>query len=186
MKKITLALCALIMGFVMASCNNVSPKDGIMKDVDEFFTQAEQEITSIDNAAELVDFVFSMPEKKEKLVQLIADKYGVDEEGNFKGIHGDDAEELEKFLNERATKYNEIEYDKCGEIMAPYIDNFTNFVDGLYEKYQQGVEPTEEELDVIQAMYDEIELYQTIVPQEQAEQFYDADAKVAQILGVFD
>ena len=58
MKKLTIILAAMVMGFMMTSCGG-SVKDSLMKDVDNYFTQAEQKLAAIDNVDDFIAFAVS-------------------------------------------------------------------------------------------------------------------------------
>lgn len=143
MKKLTLILAAVVMGFVMTSCGD-STKDAIMKDVDNYFTQAEQKLAAIDNVDDFIAFAVSMNDRSE-ILNLLDEKYGQKE------ISDEDNEAIQNFIYDRATTYNQTEAQKCAEYLTPALERFEKAVDALYF--------CEEELDeeTFFAMYGEMD-----------------------------
>lgn len=138
MKKLAFVFGALIMGFMLTSCENV--KDDIIKDIDAYFTQAEQDLNMIDNAEDFVTFAEVMNDRSDLLDQL-SEKYGE------KTISDEDWEAIENYMEERATAYNTAEADKCAEFLTPAIDRFEAIVNAMYPQYEAGTPFDEETLD---------------------------------------
>lgn len=124
MKKLTIILAAVVMGFIMTSCGG-SVKDSVMKDVDNYFAQAEQKLATIDNADDFIAFAISMNDRSE-FMKTIEEKYGE------KKLSQEDQEALQTFIYDRATAYNKAEAQKCSEFLAPIMDRFVKAVDALY------------------------------------------------------
>lgn len=147
MKRLTLILATVLMGFVMASCQDSSlKKEDIMKATNAFFEQAEQELQTISSGEEFMDFFRAFTEKKSHFIEeLFVDH--IDEEGNLKGFSEEQAEDIYNSIYERATAYNRVEAVKAAEFIAPTVDNLEAAVNALYEQYQAGVEFTPENVD---------------------------------------
>ena len=139
MKKLAFAFGALIMGFMLTSCGD-NVKESIMKDVDAYFTGAEQVLATIDNAEDFVTFAESMNDRDDLIEQLQAD-YGE------KHISDEDWEVIENYMGERATAYNNAEADKCAEFLSPAIDRFEAILNEMYPQYEAGTPFDEETLD---------------------------------------
>ena len=141
MKKLLIVLGALVMGFMITSCDNTAKiKTGMMKDVDQYFTDAETMLAEIDNAEDFVKFAVSMNDRSD-LLDLLQDKYG-DEE-----INDEDWKEIEDFIYDRATAYNQAEGLKCTEYLVPIIERYETIVNKLYGQYQAGVTFADDDLD---------------------------------------
>ena len=133
MKKITLAIAVVIMGFVMASCGTkVSPSETILKAAQEFFDQAKAKLSAIDNAEDFLAFIDSFNAEREEFSQNLFADY-VDEEGNIKGFTEEEIVNLQTKLSNLATEYNKVEADKAAEFLAPRIEAYENVVNALYE-----------------------------------------------------
>ncbi len=174
MKKFTLIIAAVVMGFVFASCSGPS-KEVILKEVNTFFTQAVNDVNAIDNAADLRNFVSTFSDKRSDFQDMLFEKFKV-EDDKFVGFSEEENAEIMGIISEKATEYNNAEYAKCGEIMEPYIAKYEEIASILYGKYQAG-ESLDEALaaDLDNALRDIVQ-YADIVPEELATRFYDAQA----------
>ena len=182
MKKLTLAIFAVVMGFVMTSCNSVSPKETIMKSTDEFFTQAEEELNTIETAEDFMAFfnVFEL-DKQEFVEKAFADY--VDEEGNIKGISDSDMEEIQSYMYDRASAYNKVEAAKAAEFLTPLIEQYEAAVDALYEAVSTG-QPTEGLVEQFEAAENALALfsdYDNVLPELQ-ERAQAAEAKLDEVI----
>lgn len=132
MKKLTIILAAVVMGFVMTSCGgSAKSKDAIMNDVNKYFAEAEEKLAAIDNVYDFLDFVEVMSDRSD-LTNMLEEKYGdvtmTDEE----------QEELLDKMYDRATAYNEVEALKCAEYLTPAVDALEAAINNLYAKFQAG------------------------------------------------
>lgn len=127
------------MGFMLTSCGD-NVKDSIIKDVDEYFTQAEQVLASIDNAEDFVAFAESMNDRND-LIENLQEKYGDTH------ISDEDWSVIENYMGERATAYNEAEAVACEKFLTPAIDRFEAILNEMYPQFQAGTPFGEETLD---------------------------------------
>ena len=141
MRKLAFVFGALLLGFMITSCDNSAKiKEGMMKDVDLYFEAAEDELAGIDNAEDFVTFAEVMNDRSD-LLDLLQEKYG------DKDINDKDWDEIESFIYDRATKYNEAEGLKCTEFLVPVIERYENIVNKLYGQFQAGIAFADEDLD---------------------------------------
>ena len=173
MKKLTIILAAVVMGFVMTSCGG-SVKDAVIKDVDNYFAEAEAKLAAIDNADDFIAFAVSMNDRSD-ILELLDKKYG------DKTFSEEDNQAIQDFIYDRATAYNQAEGKKCAEFLTPIMDRFVKSVDALYTSFTEGVVPDE---DAFYAMYDEMDQAEDEVlkfadceniPDELIEQFTTAE-----------
>lgn len=176
MRRLSLILAAVVMGFIMTSCGS-SVKDSIMKDVENYFTQAEQTLASIDNADDFIAFAKSMNDRSEFMNQL-------DEQYGDKEISAEDEEAIETYIYDRASAYNQAEGLKCGEFLTPIMERFVNAVEALYNNKEELDEET------FTAMFKEMDEAEDEVlkfaeceniPEELINMFSDAEAKRAEM-----
>ena len=133
MKKITLAIAVVIIGFVMASCGTkVSRTETILKAAQEFFDQAKAKLSAIDNVEDFLAFVDSFNAEKEEFSQNLFADY-VDKEGNVKGFTEEEIVNLQTKLSDIATEYNKVEADKAAEFIAPIIERYEKAINALSE-----------------------------------------------------
>ena len=141
MRKLAFVFGALLLGFMITSCDNSAKiKEGMIKDVDFYFEAAEDELAEIDNAEDFVIFAETMNDRSD-ILDLLQEKYG------DKDINDKDWEEVENFIYDRATKYNQAEGLKCTEFLTPVIDRYEAIVNKLYEQFQAGITFADEDLD---------------------------------------
>lgn len=181
MKKLTMILAAVVMGFIMTSCGE-STNEQVKKMTDEFFAKAEQEVQAIDNVDDFLAFCDELSTKKTELAQEIFEKFPSDGEGNALV-----PDEVNDFIYERATAYNHVEAAKCGEFLEPMVEHYEEAVDALY--YYDEDELDEESFgvmyDEIMDASDEIALFQTFdnIPQDLAKRVQEAYAKYEELFG---
>ena len=112
MKKITLAIAAIIMGFVMASCGTkVAPTETILKATQEFFDQAKTKLSSIQSAEDFLAFVNNFNKERDDFSQNLFADY-MDEEGNIIGYEYVNLGKLMDALKAGATGPEAIEKAK--------------------------------------------------------------------------
>lgn len=182
MKRITLFLAVIVMALGL-SCCTTSPKENILKEVNEFFANAETQIKAIDNAEDLFNFIKGFDMDRDLFGQALDEKYQRNEDGLYKGMKAADMEALMNAISERATEYNKIEYAKCGEIMEPYVARVESVINQFGQYTKVDAIPDELIDEYINAA-EELEKYGDVVPEELAERYYAADSTVAVIFGI--
>lgn len=136
MKKLTFAIAAVVMGFVMAACSTTSPKETILKAADEFFTKAEADVNAIQTAEDFMNYFNLFENDKEEFMNKTFEPY-LDAEGNVKGITKEVYEEILKGLYDRATAYNKVEGAKAAEFIEPAIAQYEKAIDALCESFNK-------------------------------------------------
>lgn len=182
MKKLTVILAAVVMGFVMVSCDNTPKKEVITKAVDEFFSSAEQELASIGTGEEFMTHFYEFEEKKNDFIQELFADY-IDAEGNIKGISNEDMEEIQSFMYDRASAYNKVEAAKAAEFLEPAIATYEDAINALYEAVSQG-QPVEGLVDQFEAAENALAAYadyDNVLPELQA-RAQAAEAKLDEVI----
>ena len=188
MKKITLAIAVVIMGFVMTSCGTkVSPSETILKAAQEFFDQAKAKLSAIDNTEDFLAFINSFNAEREEFSQNLFADY-VDEEGNVTGFTEEEIVNLQTKLSNIATEYNKEEANKAAEFIAPIIERYENAVNALSEAIGNADEETfdklVEEYESVESELALFEDYDNVLPELQ-ERGQAAESKLKQILENF-
>ena len=145
MKKLTLAIAVVVMGLAMTSCGGESPKEKITKSVDEFFTQAEQNVQKIASGEEFMNYFTDFEAKKSEFIQNLFGPYA-DADGNIKGFTEDEVNELQSYIYDRASAYNKVEAAKCAEFVAPLIEEYENAINAVCEGFGNVDEETFDQL----------------------------------------
>ena len=182
MKKFTLAIAAVMIAFVMTSCGGESPKEKITKATDEFFTKAEQELQNITNGEDFMAHFYQFEDDKQAFLQNVLADY-LDKDGNIKGISESEGAEIEKYISERATAYNQAESKKAYEFMEPVVAKYEAVINSIYEAIEAG-QPIEGLADDFEAIESELANYADFdnVPTELQQRAQAAEAKLNEVL----
>lgn len=132
MKKLTIIVAAVIIGFVMTSCGN--KEKNLMNKANELYTQAETELNAIDNWDDFVTFFQNFKQKFDDF------KAGY---SNLKL-----SQETQDFLSDKKEAFDQMESQKAGELFAPilvkgeqFAKTFTDFWLLYFMNYHvEGVE----------------------------------------------
>lgn len=111
MKKLTMIVAAVIIGFVMTSCGNKEKK--LMNKANELYTQAETELNAIDNWDGFVTFFQNFKQKSDDF------KAGY---SNLKL-----SQETQDFLSNKKEAFDQMESQKAGELFAPILEKGEQF-----------------------------------------------------------
>ena len=111
MKKLTMIVAVVIIGFIMASCGN-KEKD-LMNKANELYAQAETELNAIDNWDGFVTFFQSFKQKFDDF------KAGY---SNLKL-----SQETQDFLSNKKEAFDQMESQKAGELFAPILEKGEQF-----------------------------------------------------------
>jgi hypothetical protein len=130
MKKLTFVFGAIILGFMLTSCGE-PVKDSIIKEIDNYFTDAEKQLSEINNSEDFLVFANVMSDRSD-LLELLDEKFG------GKKISDEDNEAVMNYASERATAYNNKEAEKAAEFITPALDDLEAVVDDLYTQFQSG------------------------------------------------
>ena len=183
MKKLTIIAIAMIGCFLMASCNK-SPKEAIMKATDEFFAQAEKDVKAITNADDFLKFFNDFEQKKDDFLYGLVTKYDTDDDGNFTALSAEENEALNNYMYERATAYNKIEAEKCGEVLEPFVARFENAVGTVWDRFNAADEEiTDEMIEEVENAMAALEPYSELdnVPTALQDRFQDAYSKLTEM-----
>ncbi len=127
MKKTSLILAAVILGFLMTACHaNIDKK--VKKSADTFFTQAEERVQAIDNIDDFMDFYHVFSEEKTAFAEEVFLPYINGETANI-------PEGVRDYIFDRATAYNKVESAKCTEILTPLVERYEALTQPFYERY---------------------------------------------------
>lgn len=111
MKKLTLIIAAVAMGFIMASCGNKEKE--LMQKATEFYTQNETELKSVDNVEGIAAFCQNF---KQKL-------------NDFKATYSDMnlSQETQNFLADKEKALKQQGTQKAEELFTPCLEKLEGF-----------------------------------------------------------
>lgn len=182
MKKLTLIIAALVMGFVMTSCDTTNKKEIITKAVDEFFANAEQKLTTINTGEDFMLHFQEFEASKDVFIQELFSDY-VDEDGNIKGFSEADLEEIKNYIFDRTSAYNKVEGEKAAEFMEPLVANYEAAIDALAEAVSKD-QPTDGLVEQFEKAEQELALfgeYDNVLPELQS-RAQNAEAKLMDVI----
>ena len=166
------------MGFMLTSCGD-STKDAIIKDVDNYFTQAEKELSEVNSAEDFLVFAQAMSDKSD-LISLLDEKYG------DKTLSEADNEAVQNYMYERATAYNKAEAAKAAEFLTPLVEHYETAINTLYDNIDGADEETYRAMITdLQQAQDELALfadYDNVLPELQ-QRAQAAAAKLDEMIG---
>lgn len=179
MKKLAFAFGAIIWGFMLTSCGEPI-KDSIIKEIDNYFTAAEQQLSEIDNSEDFLAFANAMSDRSD-LLETLDEKYG------NKPISEEDNEAVMNYASERATAYNHKEADKAAEYLTPAIENLEAALEELYAEFQAGEGFSEETIFNFFDAYEPVEEfneYDNVLPelQERAKIIQDKYEEMSELI----
>lgn len=119
MKKLTIIVSVVIIGFIMASCGN-KEKD-MMNKANELYAQAETELNAIDNWDGFVTFFQNFKQKFDDF------KAGY---SNLKL-----SQETQDFLSNKKEAFDQMESQKAGELFAPILEKGEQFAKTFADYY---------------------------------------------------
>lgn len=174
MKKVTLFVVMAFAALAMTSCDNkAAKKEAIMKEVDTFFSQAEEKLATLNNTEEFLAFFNELSTSKSEFAQNLYAKYEADDQGNFKGFTPEESKSIGEEIYARATEYNKKESEKCGEFLTPLIDNLKTVVDNAQAEYEANGQVSEETKALVDSAFDQVLEYSDYdnVPTELQDRF---------------
>lgn len=178
MKKFTLAIVAIVLGFTMISCGNSEAiLETIKTNTDQFFTSGEQRLQNITSAEEFLDFFAKFNEERDVFAEDLFADY-IDEEGNIKGFSEEDYNNMLEYISNRATAYNEKEGAKCAEFLTPRLDKLEQSLNDLIENVENYSDEQIQDLVVeVFDAYDDVTMFEDYdnVPVALQERFLDLD-----------
>lgn len=183
MKKCFLMLCAAVACFMMASCDSKSSKETMMKEADDFFTQAETKVNAIGNVEDFWTYYTSFEKERESFAETLFAKNS-NEDGTPKGITEEEAKEVIDYMYDRATAYNKVEGAKYAEVIEPLLARMEKAVDNCYSKIMNGEEMSEDDDLEVEESYEEYEPYSSydnVIP-EVRERFESLAVKLQEIM----
>lgn len=186
MKKLTLIIAAMVIGFVMISCDTTNKKEIITKAVDEFFANAEQKLSTINTAEDFMLHFQEFKASKDVFVQELFADY-VDEDGNIKGFSEADLEEIKNYIFDRTSAYNKMEGAKAAEFIEPLLDNYEAAIDALAEAVSTD-QPTDDLIEQFQNIEQELDFfggYDNVLPELQS-RVQNAEAKLTDVIDAMD
>ena len=111
MKKLTMIIAAVAIGFVMTSCGN-KEKD-LMNKATELYSQAETELNAIDNCEGFATFCQNFKQKLDDFTASYSDMKL--------------SQETQDFLTDKDNALKQLSAQKASELFTPYLEKLESF-----------------------------------------------------------
>lgn len=183
MKKLTLVLGALVMGFILTSCGN-NKKEAVINAFNTFFDQEVNALNAVDNADAFLEFLTASDERFTAFYTQMDKDYPINEDDQLIGFSKEDSDAAMKVYNDRLDAFMSLQEAKGESLFEPYIAKLEDVVNGLADDIMNDVEPADDVVDQILAAYDDIDKYADLGTEAQAERFTDIDELVRIIFGL--
>lgn len=152
MKKITLFLGAVVLGFMLVSCGNI--KDQAIKELGAYYDNETAEFNKVQNADDFWAYIDAWDSRSSSFFESFNKTYPMDSLMNFVGMSEKDNEELLNFYNECYDKHQKMINLKAFELYEPMLsdaENARNDFDAFVDQYDKVEDMPEDQL---QAKFD--------------------------------
>lgn len=152
----------------------------VYKEIDDYFSQKEVEIRTIDSAEDLLKFVTAMKETTEINAKLR--KYLSKDGSRIEGLNDAEHKELTDKILERKKAYFVVENAKCDEIMEPYVAQMEKVADSVVQAYKKTGLLQNGEFEEYMEIMETIGKYANLLTDEMNDRFWKADKTITKIL----
>jgi len=182
MKKVTLILAALVMGFLVSSCTN--KKDEVIKVFNTFFDSEMAALDSIDSPDACLDYYNGYEDRFNEFYAMLDKDFPIDENDEFIGFSKEDSDAAMDVYVTRINEWNEKLNTKCKDYYEPYISKLETLVYNLDEDMENGYEPTDEDIDNILSAYEDTDKYVDLASSYQYDRYEAIDQMVQEMFGL--
>ena len=152
----------------------------VYKEIDDYFSQKEVEIRTINSAEDLLKFVTAMKETTEINAKLR--KYLSKDGSRIEGLNDAEHKELTDKILERKKAYFVVENAKCDEIMETYVAQMEKVADSVVQAYKKTGLLQNGEFEEYMEIMETIGKYANLLTDEMNDRFWKADKTITKIL----
>ena len=136
MKKVTLLLGAIVLGFMLTSCEN--KKETALNLFNTFFDEELAQLNKVEDADGWMAYYDAASERFDNFFNMLNEKLPLDENDNIIGLSQTDSDEAMKVYDDRMDDYLAQRDTKGAALYEPFIndveDSFNEIV-GLFDQY---------------------------------------------------
>ena len=136
MKKVTLLLGAIVLGFMLTSCEN--KKETALNLFNTFFDEELAQLNKVEDADGWMAYYDAASERFDNFFNMLNEKLPLDENDNIIGLSQTDSDEAMKVYDDRMDDYLAQRDTKGAALYEPFIndveDSFMEIV-GLFDQY---------------------------------------------------
>lgn len=128
MKKVSLLLVALVMGFVLTSCEN--KKDTVIGLFNTFFDEEVAALNQVEDADAFLAYIDASDERFNNFYNMLDEKFPINEDEDFIGFSKEDSDAAMKVYSDRYDAYYAQREAKGSALYEPFIADLENLWDG--------------------------------------------------------
>lgn len=150
MKKIKYVLGALVLGFLLTSCE--SKKDQVINLFNTFFDEEVAALSKVMDADAFLEYFYADSLRYEKLNDTINKDFPVDSLDRFIGMNQQDSDAAWKVFNDREEDYTNQFNSKGAALYEPYISDAENaFLEmmNFLDQYERIEDVPEDEFNAL-------------------------------------
>lgn len=148
MKKVTLLLGALVLGFMLTSCEN--KKESAINIFNTFFDEELAQLNKVEDADGWMAYYDAASERFDSFFEMLNEKLTLDENDNIIGMSKADSDEALKVYDDRMDDYLAQRDAKGAALYEPFItdveDSFMEIL-GLLDQYESAEAVPDEVFD---------------------------------------
>lgn len=136
MKKVTLLLGAIVLGFMLTSCEN--KKETALNLFNTFFDEELAQLNKVEDADGWMAYYDAASERFDNFFNMLNEKLPLDENDNIIGLSQTDSDEAMKVYDDRMDDYLAQRDTKGAALYEPFINDVENSFDeivGLFDQY---------------------------------------------------
>ena len=136
MKKVTLLLGAIVLGFMLTSCEN--KKETALNLFNTFFDEELAQLNKVEDADGWMAYYDAASERFDNFFNMLNEKLPLDENDNIIGLKQADSDEAMKVYDDRMDDYLAQRDAKGAALYEPFINDVENSFDeivGLFDQY---------------------------------------------------
>lgn len=136
MKKVTLLLGAIVLGFMLTSCEN--KKETALNLFNTFFDEELAQLNKVEDADGWMAYYDAASERFDNFFNMLNEKLPLDENDNIIGLKQADSDEAMKVYDDRMDDYLAQRDAKGAALYEPFIndvENSFNEIVGLFDQY---------------------------------------------------
>lgn len=148
MKKVTLLLGAIVLGFVLTSCEN--KKQTAVNLFNTFFDEELAQLNKVEDADGWMAYYDAASERFDNFFSMLNEKLPLDENDNIIGLKQADSDEALKVYDDRMDDYLAKRDAKGSSLYEPFISDLEGSFDNiiaLFDQYEKVEDVPDEAFD---------------------------------------
>lgn len=148
MKKVTLLLGAIVLGFVLTSCEN--KKQTAVNLFNTFFDEELAQLNKVEDADGWMAYYDAASERFDNFFSMLNEKLPLDENDNIIGLKQADSDEALKVYDDRMDDYLAKRDAKGAALYEPFISDLEGSFDNimaLFDQYEKVEDVPDEAFD---------------------------------------